>query len=216
MTISNENRRRGWTPELVEWARMRMIGPDAIGVNLELDAMRNSPISMLPLAILQEKRPDCSEATWYELLQALPAEALQQLEPEGDWQAVTTAAGKRKPGLCYRVRDDWEVGEWVEDEPEPNDPQDEKPKYVITERNGVYYRLPEDLNSCEWYKLAMLSPEGANDYRFVCFTRYDSVDAWREAVKSGYFYTSCSIPWSNEGKRFPYAVWERVDEEKER
>jgi hypothetical protein len=203
MTISDENRRRGWTPELVEWANSRK---DEI--NCFLRDIRNTSVRELPLAVMRDRY-----SHWYRLLQALPAEALEQLDLEGNWQAVTTVPGKRKPGLCYRVRDDWEVGEWVEDEPEPNDPADSTPKYVITERNGVYYRLPEDLNSCEWYKLAMLSPEGANGYRFICFTSFKDPDEW---LGIGGPWQRSDIPWNNQGELFPNAVWKRVGEENTR
>jgi hypothetical protein len=115
MTISDENRRRGWTPELVDWVQQGTNdrGAWASHVNRLIRFLENSVFRGQTLWHLQLQVPQ-----WHDLIQALPAEALEQLEPDGYWQTVTTLPGSRKPGMCYRVKDSWQLGEWVEDEVE--------------------------------------------------------------------------------------------------
>jgi hypothetical protein len=139
MKVSDENRRRGWTPMLRElceehgeatircFIRDFSVGGRWYGV----------PLGTLGDAIdtgLDRKTVYAMSAT----IRALPPGAVEVYDPLSGWMYTSRPISR---GVAVRVRDDWELGEWVEDEAE--EPRESAEAGEIKRRRSWSRRVSE-------------------------------------------------------------------------
>jgi hypothetical protein len=179
MKISDENQKRGWTPELRKLVEEH--GEATIRCFIR-DFSIGGRWCGVPLGILGDViATGLDPKTVYAMsatIRALPFCAVEVYGQRGGWLAASHPIAK---DVAVRVRSDWKLGEWVEDEPEltGGDLLDE-----IIEKHGLPCCLTIGARLC------YLHNDGNDDVRLS----WDGKYAYRFAVDGWYFLKELCDP----------------------